>query len=349
VLRLAEQLPETTVPEHLCAVLWHDTLSTQAANPDCVSAHLQRLNIAASATVGKHQTVRVQYQTSVTPLVSIIIPTRDMYSLLAACVRSVLQLTRYPAYEILIIDNQSQCHETLAFMRQQSVDPRVKVLCYDQPFNDSAINNFAVAQASGELVCLLNNDTEVISADWLTEMVSLLQQPKVGAVGARLLYSDRRVQHAGDTVGPGGCADHLHSKLNEHDPGYMKRAVALQELSAVTAASLLTPKALFQRLGGLNEKDLAVAFNDVDYCLKLRAAGHRVLYTPYAELYHHESVSRGKDNTPEKAQRAIKEANYMRQRWADVMAHDPFYNPNLSYQAADFSLGRELKVKAPWQ
>ncbi|MBZ9610363.1 glycosyltransferase family 2 protein [Rheinheimera maricola] len=349
VLRLAEQLDGASAPEHIAAVLWHDTLPPAPAQPASVAEHLQRLGVAAAVSEGAHQTVRVSYQRSSTPLVSIIVPTRDMLNLLAACVNSVLDKTQYPSFELLIVDNQSSCSDTLAYMQQITADARVKVLCYDQPFNYAAINNFAVNHADGELICLLNNDTEVISAQWLDEMVATLQQPAVGAVGARLLYSDGRVQHAGDTVGPGGCADHLHSKIARHEAGYMKRAVATQEVSAVTAACLLTPKPLFLQLGGLNEQQLAVAFNDVDYCLRVREAGYRVVYNAYAELYHHESVSRGKDSTPEKAQRAKREAEYMRRRWAHLMSHDPFYNPNLNYQRADFSLGRELKVKAPWQ
>ncbi len=349
LLRLAEQLQPGQQAGHIAAVLWHDVSAQTAAEPGIVEAHLNRLNIVAQARPGPHGTVWVDYALASSPLVSIIVPTRDMLELLAPCIDSVLSNTAYPAFEILIVDNQSSCAQTLAYMQQVSCHPAIRVIRYDQPFNYAAINNFAVEQAKGELICLLNNDTEVISALWLQQMVALLLQPEVGVVGARLLYSDRRVQHGGDVVGPGGCADHLHNGIAEHAPGYMKRAVAAQDLSAVTAACLLTPKALFTQLGGLNAGQLAVAFNDVDYCLRVREAGSRVVYTPHALLYHHESVSRGKDDSAEKAKRARAEADYMRQRWQHIMQHDPFYNPNLNYQRADFTLSREPGVKAPWQ
>lgn len=349
VLRLTEQLKHDQQPEHIPAVLWHDTCLLAEPKAQYVTEHLTRQGVACQVKAGRNATLWLDYALTATPLVSIIIPTRDMLSLLAPCVNSVLEQTRYSAFEIIIVDNQSRCEATLAYMQQLTADPRVKVLRYDLPFNYAAINNYAVEQAAGEFICLLNNDTEVITPLWLTQMVAMLQQPNVGAVGARLLYSDRRVQHAGDAVGPGGCADHMHSRIAEHDPGYMNRAIAAQDLSAVTAACLLTPKKIFQQLAGLNAQQLAVAFNDVDYCLRIREAGLRVVYTPHAELYHHESVSRGKDNTDEKVKRSRAEADYMRQRWAGIMQHDPFYNPNLNYHRPDFTLGQEQRVKAPWQ
>jgi GT2 family glycosyltransferase len=267
---------------------------------------------------------------------------------LKPCVDSILQKTTWPDYEILILDNQSRCQDALVYMEKIAADARVRVVTYDHPFNFSAINNFAVEHADGELVCLLNNDTEVISADWLEEMASRLLQPGVGAVGARLYFSDGRVQHAGDAIGPGGCANHLHGVIEADDPGYMNRAVLPQELSAVTAACLLTYRALYRELGGLDEQNLAVAFNDVDFCLRVREAGYRVVYTPYAELYHYESVSRGKDDAPEKKARAKREVNYMRKRWADVIERDPFYNPNLNYAKPDFTLGKYPRIDWPW-
>ncbi len=250
---------------------------------------------------------------------------------------------------MLIVDNQSAEAETLAWFDAISADSRVKVIRFDAPFNFSAINNAAARQAQGEVLCLLNNDTQVISPGWLEEMVSRLLQPRVGVVGAKLYYADGRVQHAGDAVGPGGLADHLHSRLPGDAPGYCDRAVLAQALSAVTAACLVTRRDLYERLGGLNEADLAVAFNDVDYCLRVREAGWQVHFTPYAELYHLESVSRGKDDNPEKQARAAAEAAYMRKRWAQVLEHDLFYNPNLNYRRPDFSLGHAPRVETPWR
>lgn len=283
------------------------------------------------------------------PLVSIIVPTRDQPELLRQCLDSVLARSRYPNYEILVVDNQSREADAVAYLEGIARVPRVRVLRYDAPFNFSAINNFAVAAARGEVVCLLNNDTEVISADWLETMLGHLVQPGVGVVGAKLLYPDGRVQHGGDAVGPGGCADHFHSMLAGDAPGYCRRALVAQELSAVTAACLLTWKALYQRLGGLDEEHLKVAFNDVDYCLRVGDAGYRVIWTPHARLFHHESASRGQDSTPEKLRRTRAEADYVRKRWAQRMGHDPFYNPNLSYERPDFSLAAVSKVSKPWQ
>jgi GT2 family glycosyltransferase len=270
-------------------------------------------------------------------------------ALLRQCVESVLEKTTYPAFELLVVDNQSTEPEALSYLDGLAGRSAARVLRYDRPFNYSAINNFAAREAKGEILCLLNNDTEVISPDWLEEMVGHLVQPQVGAVGARLLYPDGRVQHGGVTVGPGGCADHLHAELPRGHPGYCQRAVIAQELSAVTAACMLTWKRLYEQLGGLNEHALPVAFNDVDYCLRLRDAGYRVIYTPHAELYHHESGSRGIDTTRRARRRARREIKYMRTRWREHMKHDPYYNPNLSYDQPNFTLNWKPRIAKPWE
>lgn len=312
--------------------------------------HLNQHQIQAIAEQDQHGLARVRYAVpEPQPLVSIIIPTRDMLHFLQPCVDSILQHTQWQNYEIIIVDNQSRCSQTLAYMQQLAQsDARVKVLKYDDVFNYSAINNYAVQQARGNIICLLNNDTEVISADWLDEMVSRVLQPNVGVVGARLYYTNGQIQHAGDVVGIGGGATHLHGVLEGDDVGYMSRAVAAQDLSAVTAACLVTPKDLYQQLGGLNETQLKVAFNDVDYCLRVRQAGYAVIYTPYAELYHHESVSRGPEDSPEKKARAKAEGEYMRRQWSVVTHGDPYYNPNLNQTKADFSLAKAPSVDWPW-
>ncbi|MGY3885418.1 glycosyltransferase family 2 protein [Aeromonas aquatica] len=282
------------------------------------------------------------------PRVSIIIPTRNGVAHLKPCIDSLVQQTRYPNLEILVMDNQSDEADTLAYLTHATQEYGVRVIPYDHPFNYSAINNSAVNQASGELICLLNNDTEIMNPDWLDEMVSHLLRPGVGVVGAKLYYGDGRVQHGGDAVGPGGCADHFHAGLTANDPGYQRRAVCAQELSAVTAACLLTHRQLFVSLGGLDERNLPVAFNDVDYCLRIGEAGWRIVWTPFAELYHHESVSRGKDVTPQQLARAQGELRYMKKRWAQRLKHDPAYNPNLSYDRPDFSLSHTPNVVLPW-
>lgn len=283
------------------------------------------------------------------PLVSIVIPTRDAAGLLRQCVESVLAKTTYPRFELLVIDNGSRETDALAYLDEVAGRPGVRVLRWDRRFNYSAINNFAAREARGEVLCLLNNDTEVISPDWLEEMVGHLHGEKVGVVGAKLYYPDGRVQHAGDTVGPGGCANHLHAFIGRNDPGYCGRAAVAQELSAVTAACLVTWRELYLRLGGLNERRLKVAFNDVDYCLRVRQAGHKVVWTPHAELYHHESVSRGKDRSLRRKIQAELEVRYMRRTWREEMKNDPFYNPNFSYLRADFALSPAPRVRRPWR
>ena len=311
--------------------------------------HLQRHGTEAEVEETQPGCRRIRYRLPEDPpLVSIIVPTRDALPLLRQCVESVLARTTYPRFEVLVVDNQSADPEALEYLHELTARCAVRVLRYDRPFNYSAINNFAVHQARGEMVCLLNNDTAVISSDWLEEMAGHLLQQRVGAVGARLLYTDGRVQHGGVTVGPGGCADHLHAELPREHRGYCQRAMIVQELSAVTAACMLTWKQLYQQLGGFNEKRLPVAFNDVDYCLRLQEAGYQVIYTPHAELYHYESASRGPESTWRKLLRAHLEMKYLRKRWRARMRHDPYYNPNLSYEQPNFTLNWNPRVKKPW-
>ena len=352
-LRVSEQLESRQI-RHICAPLLHlpTTLDARLAADDAqaVARHLARMGRAAQVATDQWGHCRVLLALPVDqPLVSIIVPTRDRLDLLQPCIESVLEKTSYREFELLVVDNRSSEPATLAYLAEIGRHAQVRVLRYAQAFNFSAINNFAAAEARGDYLCLLNNDTAVISPDWLAEMLGRLRQADVGAVGAKLYFSDGRVQHGGDTVGPGGCANHLHHLLPGDAPGYMHRAVLAQDVSAVTGACLLTRRDLYQSLSGLNERDLAVAFNDVDYCLRLHEAGWRVVWTPYAELYHHESVSRGRDETPEKRARADREVAYMKQRWGQVMRHDPFYNPNLSYARPDFSLNHAPLVERPWE
>lgn len=350
---------ETLVPAqiiHIPAVLFHYAvgMASAAGRPARetapVIAHLQRLGLAAEVLRGRQGTLRIQYALPAElPLVSIIVPTRDALEHLRKCIDSVLALTTYRPIELIIVDNQSERPETRAYLARVGREPGVRVLPYDRPFNFSAINNAAAQAARGTFICMLNNDTEVISADWLQTMLGHLMQPDVGAVGAKLLYSDGTVQHAGDAVGPGGLADHMHSRIGRDEPGYMGRALVAQEVSAVTAACLLTRRDLFLDLGGFDAENLPVAFNDVDFCLRVRERGLRVIWTPHAELYHHESVSRGRDKSAERKAQALAEIAYMRMRWAHCLEHDPYYNPNLNYGRPDFSLSRAPRVCLPWE
>ncbi|MDR6984053.1 GT2 family glycosyltransferase [Rheinheimera pacifica] len=275
------------------------------------------------------------------PLVSLLIPTRDALDITRNCVNSILEKTHYPNYEIIILDNQSQLEETQHWFAQISQHEKVTVLAYDHPFNYSAINNFGVQAARGELIGLVNNDTEVINPTWLTEMVQHALRPQIGCVGAKLYYFDNTIQHAGVILGLWGLAGHSHKNYSRHEKGYQRRLVAVQNLSAVTAACLVMRKSLYQQVNGLDEQNLVVAFNDVDLCLKVQQAGYRNLWTPYAELYHYESKSRGKEDTPEKKARELREILYMQHKWQQQIASDPYYSPNLTRIREDFSIGIE--------
>jgi len=272
------------------------------------------------------------------PLVSLIIPTRDALDITRTCVNSILFLTQYPHYEIIIVDNQSSQQETLAWFEQISQHEKVRVLQYDKPFNYSAINNFAVKHAKGSVIGLVNNDTEVINKGWLTEMLQHACRPDIGCVGAKLYYFDDTVQHGGVILGLWGLAGHSHKNFLRHEKGHQGRLISVQNLSAVTAACLLVRKSVYEEVAGLEEFHLTVAFNDVDFCLKVQQAGYRNLWTPYAELYHYESKSRGKEDTPEKKAREQAEISYMQQKWPAVIADDPHYNPNLTRLREDFSI-----------
>ena len=289
---------------------------------------------------GNSETYRIKWPVPASaPLVSLLIPTRDGYEILKQCIDSILQKTTYSNYEILILDNQSQCPETLEYLKSFEEHESVRVLHFDQPFNYSAINNFGVENARGSIIGLINNDIEVISEEWLTEMVSQAVRQDIGCVGAKLYYANDTIQHAGVICGLGGVAGHSHKHYKRTDSGYRNRLNCVQSLSAVTAAVLLLRKEVYEAVGGLDEQNLVVALNDVDLCLKVRETGYRNLWTPYAELYHHESISRGLDDTPEKKARFISEHTFMREKWQGKLQPDPYYNPNLTQVREDFSLG----------
>jgi glycosyltransferase involved in cell wall biosynthesis len=291
------------------------------------------------------------------PLVSLIVPTRNGRQLLQRCVDSILEKTTYPAYEILVVDNGSDDPGTLAYLqrlaaRSASVPAppvAVRVLRDAAPFNYSALNNRAVQAARGEIVGLLNNDLEVINGDWLEEMAGQAARPGIGCVGAMLYYPNNTIQHAGVVLGVGGVAAHAFRDLERGREGRFNRARLVQNYSAVTAACLVIRKAVYEQVGGLDEAELAVAFNDIDFCLKVRAAGYRNLWTPFAELYHHESASRGADDTEAKQERFRRETETMLSRWGPELAADPAYNPNLTLELTDFSLAALPRSWRPWQ
>jgi glycosyltransferase involved in cell wall biosynthesis len=351
-LRIIEQLTPAQIC-HIPRVLYHWRITsgstalhgsekpyTILAAEKAMQDHLERRQIKAKVMESPlfAGTLRVQYQLPANPpLVTLIIPTYNAVEILRVCVESVLSKTDYPNFEILIVNNNSDDPATLAYFRQLEANNHAQILDYPHPFNYPAINNTAVEAAQGEIVCLLNNDIEVISPGWLTEMVSQVLRPDIGAVGARLWYPDDRLQHGGVIVGLGGVAGHSHKYMLRQHLGYFGRIALIQNLSAVTAACLVTRKETYLAVGGLDADNLPVAFNDVDFCLRIDATGLRILWTPYAELYHHESASRGIENTPAKVKRFQRECAYMKKRWGERLQKDPAYSPNLTLETEDFA------------
>ena len=264
------------------------------------------------------------------PLVSCIIPTRNKANLLKVCLEGVLNQTAYHNLDVIIVDNNSAELQVLALFNEvMKRDSRVRVIKYDGEFNYSAINNFAARQAKGELLAFINNDIEVTDDGWLNELVSHASRPKAGAVGAKLYYPNGRIQHAGVVIGMGGLARHSLYGMRRSDLGYFAQGILTRQVSAVTAACMVVPKKAFEQVGGFDEIHLPVAYNDTDLCLRLQEAGYRNIWTPFAELIHHESSSRGQDLTPEKLARSRAEVNYFKTRWADVIASDPFFKPGI--------------------
>ncbi|AQX57712.1 glycosyl transferase [Pseudomonas syringae pv. actinidiae] len=326
---------------HLPRVLYHRS-PFAAASPEQAEPSAQRLQAIAwlseSLAPGARVTqvpnfpalLRTQWPLPTTlPRVSLIVPTRDQLGLLRACIEGLLTATDYPNLEIIVVDNQSSDPHTLMYLQQLN-ERGVRVLPYPHAFNYSAINNYAVTQATGELIGLVNNDIEIIAADWLKEMVSQLLRPNVGAVGAKLLWPNRMVQHGGVVVGVNGLAAHTGNNLEQRDPGYLGMNQITRRQSAVTAACLLLRKSVFDELGGLDEQAFPVAFNDVDLCLRIRQQGLNLIWTAFAELIHAESASRGKDQTPEKRARGQREQQGFIERWSQSGQSDPYYHPALS-------------------
>ena len=315
------------------------------AGARALNDHFARKGISASAELLEFGMYRAHYDVPTpAPLVSLIIPTRNSLSLIQQCVDSILDKTTYENYEIIIVDNNSDDVKTLEYFAGLISDKRIRVLRDDRTFNYSALNNSAVLHARGEYIGLVNNDIEVITPQWLDEMLSLASQPGVGAVGACLWYPNDTLQHGGCVTGILGVAGHLHRNLPKGHFGYFGRAKLIQTLSVVTAACMVIKKSIYQEVGGLDETNLKVAFNDVDFCLRVREAGYRNIWTPYAELYHHESATRGFEDTAEKQMRFQDEVCYMQKRWGDILLNDPAYNPNLTLCREDFSFAWPPRV-----
>jgi GT2 family glycosyltransferase len=279
--------------------------------------------------------------------VSIIIPFKDKPELLRQCLDSILDKSTYSHFEIIGISNNSTELETDRLMRHyEKLDSRIKFQEYNIPFNFSAINNYAVRFAKGEHLVLLNNDIEIISPDWIEALLQHSQRPEVGAVGAKLYFPNDTIQHAGVIIGIGGVAAHSHKYSPRESAGYYFRPKIIGNISAVTAACLMVKKSIYEEVGGLEEKHLKVAFNDVDFCLRLREKGYLNIYTPYCEAYHHESISRGYEDTPEKKIRFAAETRYMKKRHAEILKRgDPYYNPNLTLDSEDFRIREDFNLR----
>lgn len=273
------------------------------------------------------------------PLVSIIIPFKDKVEVLKPCVESILKNSTWQNYELLLVDNRSELLETQEYLKTLKGNEKIQLLTYDQPFNFAAINNYAVKQAHGEYLILLNNDTEVITPEWIEAMLEHAQRPEVGAVGAKLLFPNDQVQHAGVMVGIGGIANHAFLKSDGQEHGYFGQKNIIKNYSSVTGACMMVRKDLYQKMDGLDAENLGISFNDIDFCLRLREKGLLIVYTPYAQLYHYESLTRGYNV-------AMKEIQYMQQKYGSLMEKgDPYYNKNLSRERFDFSLKVEDKVQ----
>ncbi len=357
ILRCIEQSKHV---EHVPKVLYHwrchpgSTAANQESKMYCYEAgkraiedHLKRMGeddcqVVMTEHLGFYHVI---YPIREQKKVSIIIPNKDQKEILERCIESIIQKTDYKNYEIIIVENNSTTNEIFEYYKTIEQRENIRVVIWKDKFNYSAINNFGVKYANGEYLLFLNNDIEVIRENWLSEMLANVQRKEVGIVGAKLLYPDNMVQHAGVIIGMGGIAGHPLSRHPADDCGYFARGIIQQNLNAVTAACMLTKKEVYEKVKGF-EEELAVAFNDIDFCLKVRKAGYLIVYDPEALLYHHESISRGKEDTLEKRNRFEGEVDYMAKKWKDVLEKgDEYYNPNLSLLSGNFELKKESEMQ----
>jgi GT2 family glycosyltransferase len=346
-LRIVEK---TDKIEHIPKILYHWRIHphstaggsgvktyTMDASIKALNDSFERLKMKAQASNGFFaNSYKTDYEIIGNPKISILIPNKDEKETLERCITSILKKSTYLNFEIIIIENNSASQEIFEYYTILKKNPAIQIIHYKGDFNYAAINNFGRKFATGEYLLLLNNDTEVISKNWLEEMLMHAQRQEIGAVGAKLYYFDDTIQHAGIILGIGSVAGHAHLGIDKKQEGYFKRACLVQNLSAVTAACLMVKTTIFDEVAGLDEK-FKVAFNDVDFCLRIRQKGYLVLFTPYAELYHYESKSRGYEDTPEKIARFQSEIKLFEERWG-LWQDDPYYNPNFTKQNANFEL-----------
>lgn len=362
LLRMSERVSTDQI-RHIPYLLYHQRTSIQnnyerflerenqlTSQKRMLTACFERRNIQAKfEPILNHTFWRIIYPVpDPPPLVSVIIPTRDQLDLLRNCINSIIERTSYPNYEIIVVNNQSTDLEVLHYFKTIAEKPNLSVIDDPRPFNYSAINNMAAQAARGEVLLFLNDDIEIISSGWMEEMVRQALRTEIGAVGAMLYYPNHQIQHAGVILGIHNTAGHAFQGQPMGTCGHAHRACLVQNYSAVTAACLAITRAKFISIGGFNEKDLAIALNDIDLCLRLQSAGFRNLWTPHAELYHLESATRGSDQTLENNPRYLKEVAYFKQTHRKWILHDPAYNPNLTLDYSDFSLASPPRQSKPW-
>lgn len=314
---------------------------TVSAARCALAAHLDRMGLQGHVEDTRERSIyKINYDIIGEPLVSILIPNMDHAGTLSECINSIILNSTYKNFEIIVIENNSKQPETFDYYEEIAAHPKINIVYWGKGFNYSEINNFGAKHAKGDYLLLLNNDITVITPDWIEEMLMFAQRADVGAVGAKLYYPDDTVQHAGTIIGIGGVAGHAHVGFKRNAKGYMFRLIPAQNLSAVTAACMMLRKAVFCEIEGLDPM-FKVAFNDVDLCMRLRDRGYLIVFTPFAELYHYESKSRGYEDTPEKIKRFNSESDLFKTRWSkELLRGDPYYNPNLTLKRNDFSFKR---------
>ena len=348
-LRFDESVQETIFRVPQILYHWRVHRASTADNPAskmyafeagkrAIAEHLSRLGVEGTVNhTSDYGFYRAEYPVAGNPMVSVIIPTKDHAGMLRTCVESLRKMTTWNNYEILIVDHDS-CEEETKILLQEYCSQGIRILPYRGEFNFSAINNMASREAAGDFLVFLNNDMEIVTPDWLEQLLGICRRPEVGAAGARLVYPGGTIQHAGIIIGIGGIAGSMFVDMPANRTGYLHKASLLQDLSAVTAACMMVRKDAFFEVGGFTEK-LAVAFNDVDLCLKLRRQGYLVVYDPYCQHIHYESRTRGPEDNEKKIRRFQSEIEYMRSHWISILREgDPYYDPNLSLTKWNYSL-----------
>jgi len=349
ILRCCEQAKSIV---HIPKILYHWRVhkASTADNPAskryafeagkrAIEAHLKRMKVTGTVSATKDLGFyRVKYKVQGNPFISIVIPNKDNMGILKRCIDSIQSKSTYRNYEVIIVENNSKEPDTFAYYKSIDGKNGISVIYWEEEFNYSRINNYGIMHAKGDYIVCLNNDISVITPDWMEELLGNCQRKEVGITGARLYFPDNTIQHAGIVVGMGGSAGSMFVGMSRNRTGYMHKAAIQQNLSAVTAACFMVKRQAFEQAGGFDEK-LAVAFNDVDFCLRVRRAGYLVVYNPDAQMYHDESKTRGYEDTPEKQARFQKEKDYLRSRWPEIMEQgDPYYNRNLSLEKCDYTI-----------